>query len=580
MILQSLASYYDRLLEEGRIEPPGLQMKEIPWVVTLDARGRVLGLTRTGDGKRGKRFAVPAEVKKSVNIAANLLWDNPEYVFGVPRPGLTEAQAAKVPQRRQTFVERLRALPDDLRADEGVAAILAFFTANDLAALEADSQWPDLIEGSGNVSFRLDGDPGLVCERPAVRTFLLTPPDDPGPEQDSARCLVTGDAVPSARLHPSVKGVRGAQSMGANLVSFNLDSFVSHGWAQGGNAPVGVRSAQAYVGALNTLLGPGEPSHRHFEGDTTFVFWAAAKTPLEEDAFDHLLGGLPASVESDGKSVPATLASLRNGLAPLLADETPFYVLGLAPNAARLSVRLWYHGKVAELAGRFIEHFDDLDVVGLPDNQRLGLWNLLGAAAIGGDAKRLQDNLRGVLAAGLVDAILSGRPYPETLLARAVGRCRAEQSAWPARVALIKAVMNRRARLFHAKKGEISMSLDERETNVGYLMGRLFAILEKIQRTAQPNINTTIRDRYFGAAIVSPRSVFVSLMTLKDAHLKKLRRGHPGYAIHYEKLIGAVVGALTSATAFPPTLALDDQGRFIVGYHHQTQAFYTKSEEE
>jgi CRISPR-associated protein Csd1 len=568
MILQALARYYDRLFTEHAVQPPGFQEKEIPWVVELSRDGGFLALRRTGgEGGRGRKFVVPTEVEKSVNIAANLLWDNPEYVFGWPRPGRTEKQAEKVPRRHQAFIDRLRSLPEAARADPGVAAVMTFLRKGDFTPLQSTDGWTDLAQGGGNVSFRLEGDAGLVCERPVVIAALSEGARVAIDGAKESWCLVTGARAQPIRLHPSIKGVRGAQPRGAKLVSFDGDAYTSHGWSQGTNAPVSEAAAHAYTTALNHLLGRGNERHRLTEGDTTFVFWAAAPTPIE-DALPHLLGAYAADQQdSDGTVVRETFDSVRKGLRPSLDDPTPFYVLGLAPNAARLAVRFWHEGTVAELAGNIIRHFDDLELVGLDGSSNVpSLWRLIGATARDGDAKKLQDNLRGQLVAGLMSAILDGLPYPATLLARSVARCRAEQSVWPVRAALVKAVLNRR---MPAK--EVTVSLDPDESNAGYRLGRLFAVLENIQRRAQGDLNITIRDRYFGALMTAPRSVFPQLMRLKNAHLKKLYRANDtrGLAIHFDRQIDAILNIIDPGQGIPASLLLDEQGRFILGYHHQ-----------
>jgi CRISPR-associated protein Csd1 len=570
MILQALAAYYDRLLADGAVQPQGFQQKEIPWVVELSSDGRFQRLIRTGgeDG-RAKKFVVPAEVKKSVNIAANLLWDNPEYVFGWPRPGLTEKQATKVPQRHQAFLARLRALPEIVRADAGVSAVISFVETEEFSALQSSDGWEELSRGNGNVSFRLEGDPDLVCERQGVKAALSASivQANGTDTDDQAWCLITGRRTSAVRLHPSIKGVRGAQTSGANLVSFNLDAFTSHGWRQGANAPISEAAAHAYTTALNHLLSRENDRHRFIEGDITFVFWAAAPTPIEEQ-FAHLLGSYAADQqESEGTPVRDTFGSVRRGLRPSLDDRTPFYVLGLAPNAARLAVRFWHEGTVGELAHNILRHFDDLEIVGLGGESNVpGLWRLIGAAARDGDLKKLSDTLRGQLAAGLMAAILDRLPYPATLLARTVARCRTEQSVWPIRAAVIKASLNRRS---PAK--EVTVELDADDSDVGSRLGRLFAVLENIQRTAQRDLNVTIRERYFSAAMTAPRSVFPQLMRLKNSHLKKLYRapGTRGLAIHFEHQIDEILKPIPEEAGLPASLSLEDQGRFILGYHHQ-----------
>jgi CRISPR-associated protein Csd1 len=242
-------------------------------------------------------------------------------------------------------------------------------------------------------------------------------------------------------------------------------------------------------------------------------------------------------------------------------------VLGLAPNASRLAVRFWHEGTVAELAHNILRHFDDLEIVGLGHESNVpGLWRLIGAAARDGDLKKFSDMLRGQLATGLMAAILDRLPYPATLLARTVTRCRAEQSVWPIRAALIKASLNRRS---PAK--EATVELDADDLNVSSRLGRLFAVLENIQLRAQRDLNVTIRDRYFGAAMTAPRSVFPQLMRLKNSHLKKLYRAQEtrGLAIHFERQIDQILSAVSEKSGLPASLSLEDQGRFILGYHHQ-----------
>jgi CRISPR-associated protein Csd1 len=596
MILQALAGYYERLLADHAVQPQGFQEKEIPWVVELAPNGRFLALRPTGgeDG-RGRKFVVPAEVKKSVNIAANLLWDNPEYVFGWPRPGLTEKQAAKVPKRHEAFMARLQELPERVRADPGVSAVITFLETDDFTALRSADGCDELKRANANVSFRLAGD-NLVCERPAVRATLSEIACETDDAEGDGWCLITGRRAAPSRLHPSIKGVRGAQTSGANLVSFNLDASTSHGWSQGANAPVSQAATHAYTAALNHLLARGSERHRLIEGDTTFVFWAAAPTPIV-DQFAYLLGSYGTDQqESDGAPVRQTFDSVRQGLRPSLDDETPFYVLGLAPNAARLAVRFWHEGTVANMAHNVLRHFEDLEVVGLRGASNVPkLWRLIAAGARKGEPKNLQDNLRGQLFAGLMASILDGLPYPGTLLARTVARCRAEcpinrerdtfRLLMPIRAALIKAVLNRR---FPAREITVNLDLDKRD--VDYRLGRLFALLENIQRRSQhptrdddrggsllrrAPLNVTIRDRYFGAFMTAPRSVFPQLMHLKNAHLKKLHRSDDtrGLAIFFEHQIDEILSVVSPHPGLPASLSLEEQGRFILGYHHQRNAW-------
>jgi CRISPR-associated protein Csd1 len=360
-------------------------------------------------------------------------------------------------------------------------------------------------------------------------------------------------------------------------VSFNLSAFTSHGWEQGDNAPVGEAAAHGYVTALNHLLAREQEFHHHVEGDTTFVFWATGPTPAENLLFPWMSKGGEDGPIPDGERVHSTFATIRAGLKQFREDKTPFCILGLAPNAARLAVRFWHEGTVAGIADAIGAHFDDLDVDGLWDKGKApGLWRLLGSAAQGGDVKKLQDQLRGRLAAEVVVAILRRTPYPATLFARAIERCKAEQSVWPVRAALIKASLNRRL----PQEERITVSLDSDNTNAGYRLGRLFSVLEGIQQASQGKTasNVTIRDRYFAAAMTSPRSVYPQLMRLKNAHLRKLGRDRKALAIHFERLLHDILDALPAEAGLPSHLDLDDQGRFILGYHHQRNSWRLKDE--
>ncbi|CAA7622826.1 type I-C CRISPR-associated protein Cas8c/Csd1 [Magnetospirillum sp. UT-4] len=582
MILQRLHDYYQRLLADGLAQPTGFQDKEIHFVVTLDAEGRFIALRSTRDEKgRGKTFVVPAEVIKAAGIKANLLWDNAEYVFGLARPGLTEKQAAKVPERHAAFLARLKALPEDAKADAGLAAVLTYLSAGDWSAMATADSWDELRAGGANVSFRLEGDPGLVCGRPGLRGALM------GAEsaaEASAWCLVTGQAAIPARLHPNIKNVPGA-SKPVSLVAINTlenPAFGSHGWTQGYNAPVSVAAAHAYASALSFLLAREQDRHHHVEGDATYVFWATGPTPLEESFLSLITGGAFQDEESgeipDGQKVLDVFAAIRKALRKLDTDSTPFCILGLAPNAARLAVFFWHQGTVEAIARSIGRHFDDLDVDGLWDKGKApGLWHLLSAAAKGGDVGTFSDQLRRALSKDLVAAILKETPYPATLLARTIHRCQAEQGVWPIRAAVIKASLNRNTRLRADNQREITVGLDDDNTNAGYLLGRLFALYEAVQRSSQGGTksNVTIRDRYFSAAMTAPRSVYPQLERLNAAHRRKFRGGFPR---RFGDPLQRVFHLMDADRAYPATLSLEDQGRFVLGYHHQSHRLWERAE--
>ena len=362
-----------------------------------------------------------------------------------------------------------------------------------------------------------------------------------------------------------------AQTSGANIVSFNLAAFKSFGKEQGYNAPVGAKAEFAYTTALNHLLKKG--SHQRIQvGDASTVFWAEKKHNLE-DVFADLFGE-PAKEDytQDHKSLIATIRAPQIGSIPELDPRTRFFVLGLAPNAARIAVRFWYEGTVQQVAENIAQHLDDCTIVHgpkRPDN--LSLFRLLVSTAMQGKSENIQPNLSGEF----IRSILSGTPYPRTLLAAAIRRTRAEREVIYPRVALIKAVLVRDTRYFHIDQKEVGMSLDTSNSNIGYRLGRLFAVLEKAQEEASPGINATIRDRFYGAASSTPVSVFSHLVKLKNHHISKL--DNRGRAINLERLIGEIMADIND---FPAHLSLPDQGRFAVGYYHQRQDFFTKKENQ
>lgn len=573
MILQALAAYYQRIAREGktRTVPQGFQKQEIPFLIILNRQGEFVGLqdTRQGEGKRkvARAFEVPKAVKKSVNIAANLLWGSPAYVLGCPKPNeRRDAQKllARAKEQHACFTARIcETFPDPIM-DEGIAAVVRFLERRDFSLVLSHPLWPEIEKKGGNITFQLEEDTVLVCQREAVIDAITNTKEENGEWQT---CLVSGELDQPVRLHTAIKGVWGAQPSGANIVSFNLPAFTSYGKEQGYNAPVGKKAEFAYTTALNTLLARGS-RQRIQVGDATTVFWAAEAHQMEEWFAGFF--GRTGEAEPDSESIRALYAAPRTGAPPLDDDLTPFYVLGLAPNAARIAVRFWYARTVGEVAKHIRQHFDDCAIVRGPNQtEYLSLFRLLISTAMQGKAENIQPNLAGEV----MKTILAGTPYPQTLLASATRRIRAEQEVTYPRAALIKAVLARDARFYRRNEREVSMSLDQSNTNPGYLLGRLFAVLERAQENANPGINATIRDRFYGAASSTPVAVFPHLLKLKNHHISKLE--NRGLAINLEKKIGEIMAGLND---FPPHLSLPDQGRFAVGYYHQRQDFFTRKD--
>lgn len=579
MILQALDGYYRRMAQEGesRLAPEGFEKKGIPFLIVVDRNGNFIGIddTREGEGKKKatRIFTVPKGVKKTSGVVANLLWDTPAYVIGRPKPDPKKDKnklEERAKEQFQCFVGKIReTFPAD-GLDSGVSAVLKFLVTGYFAPLFAHPLWQEIEESGANLTFRLDSDVGLVCQRPTVLAQLSGENAGVAAQQGSQQvCLVSGELDEPCRLHTAIKGVWGAQTSGANIVSFNLDAFRSFGKEQGMNAPVGKKAEFAYTTALNAVLGKGS-KQRLQVGDATTVFWTEKENKIE-DVFVDIFGE-PAkeNQEQATKSIRVLYEAPKAGAPPLVEDLTRFYVLGLAPNAARIAVRFWHAGTVADTARHIIQHFDDCAMMHGPKQpEHLSLFRLLVSTASQGKSENIPPNLGGEF----MKAILGGTPYPQTLLGAAIRRCRAEREITYPRAALIRAVLARAARFYQQPEKEVGMALDIGNTNIGYRLGRLFATLEKIQEEASPGINATIRDRFYGAASGTPVAAFPHLMKLKNHHLAKLE--NRGRAVNLEKIITEVMGGISD---FPTHLNLQDQGRFAVGYYHQRQDFFTKHE--
>lgn len=590
MILQALDQYYERKVAHQSVSTDaapsiaaaGFEHKEIPFVLALDASGALVQIddTRSGEGrtKRARSFLVPQGAKKSVNIVANLLWGNTEYVLGIPDPKKLEERQAKgkeaeyrerLDAMHSAFVEAIRSTLGTITDDPGVAAVLTYLKHIDLDRLSKETAWAEIHDKNPNLTFRLTSDHNdtPVCTRPAVVEALRAGASSgatSGPGELNL-CMVRGTQDRVERLHPAIKGVWGAQTSGANIVSFNLAAFNSYGKEQGANAPVGEQAAFNYTTALNYLLRRGSPN-RIQVGDASTVFWSSGKSSFEE-SFAALFG-------ADDKADPDNGAQAVRGL--FKATETgayvpddrdiPFHVLGLAPNAARIAVRFWREGPVRDFALHIRRHFDDIKIARPAwEKPYLPLYRLLNSTALQNKGENVPPHLAG----DTIRAILTGLPYPAMLLQAAIRRCRAEQQVDFPRAAIIKASLNRLIRHKQFKAKELAMSLDPSNIDPGYRLGRLFSTLERIQSAAQPGINATIRDRYYGAASGSPASVFPVLLRLKNHHLAKL--DNPGFAMWFEKLLGEIIGGVE---AFPSQLNLREQGLFAIGYYHQQQDFF------
>jgi CRISPR-associated protein Csd1 len=566
MILHSLNNYYHRLADDSasNIPPLGFSQQKISFALVINKRGELQQVVDIRDSKGKKSFprqlVVPEPAIRTGNVAANFLWDNSSYVLGADNKGKT---ATKVLQTFSAFKDLHKTIGENLD-DEGMSAVLNFLKLWNPEEATHLSYWEEIASGA-NLVFQLDGALQFIHDRPAVKDAWLRYRSEHRSEM-IAYCLVTGEQGPIACLHPKIKGVRDSQSSGAGIVSFNLSAFESYGKKQNFNAPVGEDVAFYYATALNHLLNVGSRQKIQI-GDATTVFWTERDSPVE--GFMGMIFD-PREDAGDVKEIRDFLEAVRDGKKPsdIGDEELKFYILGLSPNASRLSVRFWHVSTVKDISEKIGWHFKDLSIVKSHDNDPdyPGMWQLLRETAAQRDSK----NISPLLAGAIMRSILTGSAYPHSLLTAVITRIRADQTINYLRAALIKAYLCRQFRRNSTQK-EVGMSLDKNSTNIAYNLGRLFAVLEKSQKDAIPGANTTIKDRYYGAASATPRMVFPQLLRLAQHHIQKAEYGR--------RNDGFIEEIMQNIQEFPAHLGLDDQGLFAIGYYHQRQAFFTKTEQ-
>ena len=588
-MINALCEYYDRLLsnEDSGVSRPGYSRAKVSFALSLSRTGELLGVIDLREEK-GKKLVsrvmnVPEQVKRSSGVAANFLCDNSKYVLGLDQKDKRE----RVIKAHEAFLQLHEEILGRVQT-EGSEAVLNFLRNWDVEAAYKHPEIEQVMEGlleGGNVVFRLEQDDKYIHESAEVMQAWSRYHLGQSSEI-SGQCLITGQILPIAKLHPNIKGVMGAQSSGASLVSFNQDSFISYGKEQSYNAWISEAATFKYTTALNWLI--SNEKHRMRIGDTTTIFWAERSTDgLEED----LLGALfyPAregdkevepglgQIERDPQTVKLVhdiFSKVRKGelVSKELTGVDPdvkFYILGLAPNASRLSVRFWHVERFGNVIGKVAKHYSDMKVIKSYANEPdfISIGTILKEAAPLGDAKRISPLLGGAV----MRAILTGMPYPQTLFTSIFSRIRADQTVNYVRASIIKACLSRNQRYHDKERGEnITMALDEQNISVGYRLGRLFALLEKAQQDANPGLNATIKDRYFGSASATPRSVFPILLRLTQHHIAKAEYGR-----NMDKRIEEVMSGIDN---FPSHLNLEKQGLFVLGYYHQRKALYTKNE--
>jgi CRISPR-associated protein Csd1 len=555
MILQALKEYYDR--KKSELPREGYKRQAIKYVVIIDENGNLMNIEDTTESKQSKKFIVPEDGK-----GLSFGWGNAKYTLGIGK---------NADKKHKAFKDKMESLGN--LSDKGFKALNLFLSKDNKAELISKIS-RDILnefeEKNSSIIFKFRD--SIIIDSEEIQNQIDN--IDSKNEGDKQICLISGKPDKIARVHPKIKKVRDCVTMGANLVAFQVNSgYDSYGKEQGYNAPCGQKAVSAYAIALNHLL---DSSQRMQVGDASTVFWSAKPTEFE-NKFASFFNIPPKDNPDAGAiAVKALFESIENGSLNNDDGKQEFYVLGLSPNAARISVRFFIKDTIKKMSKNIAQYFKDLEIVRPPfENEFLPLFKLLVSTAVQNKAENIPPHLAG----DFMMSALKGLPYPSTLLQSIINRIKAEQNITYVRAALIKAYLNRLAR-YKKQKEEIQVSLDKENKNQGYVLGRLFATLEKLQEEAHKReINSTII-RYYGSASSCPVSVFSNLMRLHYHHLEKL--DNPNRAKDLKKLIGEINGKINinGNITYPTHLSLIDQGNFSVGYYHQRQDFFTKKEDK
>ena len=566
MILTALVKRYEQQVRENKIVGQGWSVTDISFGLRLYESGEIadiIDLRIKVESKKKNRLepikiTVPEQVRRSRNISSNFLCENANYFFGID--GNTEQFKAT----KKLHLEILKEC-DSVAA----RAIKNFFENWNPSEAETHQKLQEhLKELQSGARLIFMFEENFATEDDEIKTAWENYRQNQD-ESASMQCSITGKILPVAKIHPVIKNVRNANSSGGSIVSFNESAFESYGHdgERGLNAPISKYAAFAYTTALNDLL--SDKNHMEFFGDMTVVYWAEENSDECQDFFDELLSPNEKKISDD--TLNAIIEGIKekniNFNGTKLDYENPFYILGLSPNNARLSVRLFLQNSFGEVIKNIAKHYEDFRII-KPQKatEYVPLWRIL-AATIPPQSKEKTPSP--LMSGAVVKAVMTGQNYPVSLIQNVILRIKADHGITYERAAIIKAYLTRN------KGGENLMSLDEKSTDKNYVYGRIFSVLEAIQEAANPGLNATIKDNYFTSACATPSSVFPNLLKLSVHHLRKLETARK---IYFEKQLTDLMGKLSLSTKNSSTLTLEEQGIFILGYYHQTQERYKKKE--
>lgn len=580
MLLQSLVKLYEAWADKGEIEKLGWNPVKISYGISLDEEGNVDEIIhlKTNAPKGNKEIpsliSLPMPVKRSVGVASNFLYDNSTYVFGYDN--------SNKPDRAKQCFDCFRSVGNKVleNSDDEFSTVIKKFLQKDYSEFEnlsdlltelncTETTVDDILNKGANLLLmplgKFPTDSKAICES---WNSYYEHSDAP-----KGVCLVTGKDDHIAKLHPVIKGIRGAQAAGASLVSFNATAFDSYGKENGYNAPVSEYAAFAYTSALNKLVSDND--HKVFSGDTTVVCW----TEDGESAYQDVFAGIfNSDDEVKQKDLHDTIVSIVNGNEVKwegipLNPSNNFYILGISPNSARLSVRFFIQNTFGKVMENLLKNQQRMEMVkpGFEKFNYIPLWRILGETV---NKKSRDKKCKPHLAGDVLNSIINDYNYPSTLYYGILGRISAEQNINWVKASVLKAYLLKN---YDSKyKEEITVDYNENSNNKAYLLGVLFSNLEEIQNTANPGIKSTIRDRYFTAASSTPSRVFPILIDLAQNHIKKIP--NVGAKVNCQKMLTETMAKL--GDKFPNRLKLDEKGMFQLGYYQRTQERFTGKEDK
>lgn len=575
MILQALASYYEVLTDRHILERPGWSNSKMSWAAEIDECGRLIDLTplktESADGKKmlPRVLNLPSPVKKSLGERSNFLWGNAEYMFCFPKMPKPDPKTEK---RFKTAKELHLKILQDVHTPESIA-LKSFFETwniNDQIPRFSEDETKSFEKGEYITFFYKDR---FISEYDSIKTAWQRTYDEVT-DGEMMVDLVSGEKVVPETTHPLIKGVVNAQKTGTALVSFNKSAYESFGHKNNTNSPVGKYNSFAYTSALNHLI--SDKDHRQHIGDMTVIYWSKNGDSEYQSVMDSLLKGSDGGISDEALSSIMRNAAVGNRILfneKELLPDNEFYILGLSPNAARISVRFFCQNTFGTIVTNIKKHYDDIYII--KDNR--SKWETIPLLALLKETVNSASSDKSPssqMSGDVLKAILFGGRYPETLMYQTIMRIRAEHDVTRGRAAIIKGYLLRNAEnlLSYNKIKEVAtVALNEESNYTPYVLGRLFSVLEATQQAANPGINSTIKDRYFNSACSTPASVFPLLLKLANSHLKKLATGSQ---VYYNKSISDLIGKI--GMTFPQTLSLQEQGTFILGYYHQTQKRFEK----